>query len=544
MKFIRLLTVFFALFGAVYADESIILDRLNGILLLGDWNLVHSAESTEGVKSIDVDLFKKNSSFLGELNAQYIGQPLTKSSMQALNQSIVDYYAKNHQPLVVVNTPKQEITNGVLKLVVTEARLGEVRCVGNENFSSKQLSNYIRTKPGHPISAKEVREDMAFMNQNPFRRTDAVFVPGRSPGITDLELLTVDQWPYRIYAGADNTGTIATDRNRIFAGLNLGKTIIPDTEVSFQYTSAPNIHRYYSLTGLVRVPLPWMRHTLQAFGGYASVRPDSGVAALNPAGKSWSVDLRYRIPIFEGATDFLQSLVFGYDFKESNTNLFFGGRNDYHGLADINQLMVGFDVGASTKMRKVNFTAELYYSPSHITNHNNTESFQTLRYGAHAQYAYLKMTHGFCQKISGGWSFSYDLSGQVASTNLLPSEQLSMTGYHAVRGFEERILDLENGGILNVTLETPRVSPARYFGWTRTYDELYLLAFFDTGLGCNHKLAPGEPGFQSLGSIGPGLRYELSRFCSAHLDYGFQLWHSGFNSITDSRYNFGLSISY
>ncbi len=532
--------------GQLSAEETVILEKLRGIVLLGNWDLVqpHSIRMVDGIESVDVDLISSNTGFMAQLDKTYVGKPLTTTSLQAMKQSIADFYAQNRQPMVVVNAPQQEVTSGVLQLVVTQATLGEVRLSGNEYFSNTQLLNYIRTKPGQPIDSKTLREDMSFMNQNPFRRTDAVFVPGKFPGVTDLELLTIDRWPYRIYAGADNTGTIATNRNRIFAGFNLAKTIIPDTEVSFQYTQAPDVDNYYSLTGLVRVPLPWVRHTLQAFGGYAVVEPETGVADLAPRGKSWSVDLRYRIPIFEGSTDFLQTFVVGYDFKESNTNLFFGGSPDYYGIADINQAMIGYDLGVSSKFRKISFTAELYGSPSSITNHNTNQAFQSLRYAAKAAYAYLKVTHGLSQQIAGGCRVSYDIMGQVASTNLLPSEQLSMTGYHAVRGFEERILDLDNGAVVNVTFETPRVSLAKFFGSKKTYDELYLLAFFDTGFGGNHELVPGEDAFQSLGSIGPGVRYDFSRYITAHFDYGVQLWHSGFDNITDSRYNFGVSLSY
>jgi hemolysin activation/secretion protein len=518
--------------------------EVRGIALVGNSGLIRpSSQTTEGVSSVKVNLIDGDTQFMRSLDRQFVGQPLTKETIQAIKQTVADHYSKSNQPFAVVNVPRQEITNGVVQVVVTEARLGEVRFKGNEHFSNGQLQSYIRTKPGHPIDAKEIREDMAFMNQNPFRRTDAVFVPGQSLGLTDLELLTVDQWPYRIYAGADNTGTIATDRNRIFFGFNLGKTNVKDSEVSFQYTQAPDTDRFYSLAGLVRVPIPYFRHTLQAFGGYTAVKPQSGLDDLRPEGKAWSVDLRYRIPIFETGAKFLQSLVFGYDFKESNTDLIFGGSSDYYGLADINQFMIGYDLGASTKMRKVSLTAELFISPSSITKHNNSHSFKTLRDGANATYAYLKVTQSLAQQWNG-WKLSYDFTGQVASTNLLPSEQLSMTGYHAVRGFEERILDLDDGGILNVTVETPRFSPARLLGAKKTYDELYLLAFFDMGMGCNHTLTPGEKRLNSLGSIGPGIRYEFGRYCSAHLDYGFQLWHNGFDTVTDSRYNFGVALSY
>jgi hypothetical protein len=121
---------------------------------------------------------------------------------------------------------------------------------------------------------------------------------------------------------------------------------------------------------------------------------------------------------------------------------------------------------------------------------------------------------------------------------------MTMTGYNAVRGFEERILNLDNALLANLTVEAPHFSPAYWLGWCKHYDDLCFLAFFDTGLGCNHHVRHEKCSFQSLGSLGPSVRYELSRYASAHLDYGFQLWHDGFHSLTDSRYNFGLIFSY
>lgn len=528
-------------------SQNVILEELRGILLLGDWNLVRKEpiDEIEGVEAKEVDLLSRKKNFLVDLQYQFVGKPLTQTTIQEIKGRIADFYESENQPLVVVSTPKQEVTKGVLQLVVNEAKLGEIRCKGNNYFTSNLLRSYIQAKPGKPIVADELVKDLAFMNHSPFRRTDAVFTPGAKPGIADLELITIDRWPYRFYVGADNSGTISTERNRLFLGVNLGKTIVKDSEVSYQYTTAPNGNRFYSHTASVRVPIPWfgLRHTAQAFGGYASVNPSMNGSGIKSSGESWYVDLRYRIPIYDDM-DLLQELVFGYDFKESNTRTKGPGGLDHYGLADIDQFSIGYNLGMRNRLRKISLNIELFGSPAHFTNHNNTKSFQTLRDQANAQYAYLKFVHSLLQEISSGWRFSYNLSGQVSSTNLLPSEQFTMTGYNGVRGFEERVLNLDNAALLNLTIETPHCSPAYWMGWCKHYDDLYIAVFFDSAIGGNHETGVGEPKFQSLGSIGPTVRYELSQYCAAHLDYGFQLWHTGFNPETDSRYNFGLVLSY
>ena len=311
--------------------------------------------------------------------------------------------------------------------------------------------------------------------------------------------------------------------------------------MSFQYTASPNVNRFYAYTGLFRIPFPW-RHTLQGYGGYTKVHPNTETHKLYQRGVSWQVDLRYRIPLFE-VPNLLQEVVLGYDFKETNNDILFSGENIFHGDADINQFMVGYELGNRDRRRKITFQAELYGNPGGMTTQNKNSSYQKLRYEAQSRYVYLRINQSLMQESISGFFLSYNFSGQIATTNLLPSEQLTMTGYNAVRGFEERILNLDNAAILNLTMELPHFSPAHLMGFKR-YDDFYIHIFADAGLGGNHKQMPGEHCFYSLGSVGPGARYQFGRYCSARFDYGVQLWHQNFNPVTNSRYNFGLVLSY
>jgi hemolysin activation/secretion protein len=204
---------------------------------------------------------------------------------------------------------------------------------------------------------------------------------------------------------------------------------------------------------------------------------------------------------------------------------------------------LGYEFGFRRKDNRVSLTAEVYANPGGITYANKNRFYEKIRYNAKNQYVYLKMAHSLAVKSCLGW-FTYDMTGQLSTTNLLPSEQFTMTGYNAVRGFEERILNLDNAFILNVAYQTPHWSPAKAFGFCRASDEFYLLAFFDGGIGGNHSPAHGEASFKSLASVGPGVRYQIDRYFTARFDYGFQIGHQGFHNPSDSRYNFGMILSY
>ena len=240
----------------------------------------------------------------------------------------------------------------------------------------------------------------------------------------------------------------------------------------------------------------------------------------------------------------MQTLIVGYDFKETNNWIKEGGEKIFDATADINQFMIGYELGYKTDKEKVTLVVEAYGNPGGITTKNETDDYEQLRFEASSQYVYLKLDHSYAIQAQGGWWFSYDIAGQLSSANLLPSEQFNLTGYDAVRGFEERSLLLDNAVVMNVTFETPHWSPARAWGGKKYGDDLYFLAFIDGGVGANHQRAPGEKRLKTLGSVGPGIRYQFSRYVTARLDYGFQLWHRGFLNPTHSRYNFGLIVSY
>jgi hemolysin activation/secretion protein len=206
--------------------------------------------------------------------------------------------------------------------------------------------------------------------------------------------------------------------------------------------------------------------------------------------------------------------------------------------------MIGYNLGHATAHHKLSLTAELYGSPGGMSFGNRTKKMEAFQYGANSQYLYFKLSHSLAYRFGYFW-LSYDINGQIANQNLLPSEQLTLSGYNGVRGFEERIVNVDNGVLLNLSLETPRVSIGKWAGWSkRSFDELYFLAFFDYGFGANHKHSHDEQKTVLLASLGPGVRYQIDRYFTLRFDYGFQLFHHGFYNPTHSRYNFGLITSF
>jgi hemolysin activation/secretion protein len=525
-----------------FQSEGVVIDSLKGIVFLSNWEQAREEPGTKiyGVQTQGALLLSQNPGFLKQLEREFVGKPLTQEAVWKLRADVAQFYCAQGQPFVVVGVPRQNLSKGILQVVVQEPILGKVVVKGNSCVSPQKLKNFVRLSSGEPIDSLKLVQDLYRMNQNPFRRTDAIFRPGENPGVADLELATVDRWPYRFYMGADNTGTIATERDRLFFGFNFGKTVVEDAEISYQFTCSPNWNRFSAQTALFRIPFP-AHQTFVAFGGYCQVQPELKDGNSEKS-TSWQVDGRYRIPILTH-TSFLQEFIFGFDFKQVLGKIKKRGVVQFDNLADIDQFMIGYDIGHRSPRHKVTLVAELYAAPGGMSHGNTTDKFLVFRPESGPQYAYFKLSHSFAYKFKRFW-LSYDIQGQAASKNLLASEQFTLTGYHAVRGFEERIVNVDNALLVNLTVQSPRFSLAKLaLGSRRSFDELYFLAFFDLGYGGNCHLDVGESRSVSLGSMGPGVRYQIDRYLSLRFDYGFQLWHEGFFNPTHSRYNFGLNIS-
>ena len=94
------------------------------------------------------------------------------------------------------------------------------------------------------------------------------------------------------------------------------------------------------------------------------------------------------------------------------------------------------------------------------------------------------------------------LDVQLASTPLLPLEQIAMGGRYSVRGYRENQLVRDDGIIGSVEARVPVV---RNTAWA---DAVELASFVDAGTAWNTKIATPDP--RTLYSIGLGVRWALT----------------------------------
>ncbi|MEX0652872.1 MAG: ShlB/FhaC/HecB family hemolysin secretion/activation protein [Phycisphaeraceae bacterium] len=510
----------------VEGDTTPLVDALQGLRFVPAADQVQRAgrDDVTGVEAPDLPLLQSDA--FARRMARYLSQPVSERTVNAIRRDVVLYHRQQGRPIVDVYTPEQDITTGVVQFVVVEGQLGEVRAVGNQHTSSDRLTSAIRTEPGQPIATGSLLADLDWINLNPFREVDAVFVPGAEPGQTDLELRTEDRFPLRLYTGYENTGVDVTGEDRLFAGFNWGDafSLGRDHQLNYQYTTSDDLDKFRAHALSYFVPLPW-RHTLSFYGSYA----ESDAAVTDPfnlEGQAWQTSLRYGIPL-QPTPRYRHELTFGFDFKQSNSNLFFGGTEIFDTTTDVVQASVGYQGSLRDAYGATTAGATLFFSPGQLSNRNRRDRFEAARVGADPEYAYVRLTAERATRLPADFLWLIRGEAQLASDNLLASEQLGVGGYRTVRGYPERVANGDRGFWISTEVRTPAVAPLRLAGVTRFDDQLQFLGFYDFGQVSPTDRMPGEADRARLSSTGVGLRYSVDDVLALRYDYGFRLSDRG-----------------
>ncbi|MES2344451.1 MAG: ShlB/FhaC/HecB family hemolysin secretion/activation protein [Chlamydiota bacterium] len=532
--------------------EEVIVERMKGLVLLGDLANIESYSHVEGVVVKELSIPGGDLALIERLRPLIIDQPLTEKKISDIKREIVSYYQQNDHPVMTVMVPEQEVTDGVLHVVIVESKVGKVTAKGGNYFSPARMQNKFHLHEGDLINTDDLLSTVAWVNQNPFRQTNIVFSPGSNSSTTDIEIITNDRTPLRVYIGGDNTGNHYTGRNRWYAGFNWGDVFGLDQTLSFQYTTSSDFHDFQGYTANWTIPLPW-RNILTFFGGYSQVHPDiSRFGNTHIKSKGWSAQasVRYVIPFGKTYGIFLQNFQAGYDYKATNNSLEFNGSEVETHVAHVSQFLASYYAAYTPGPHKINADIDIYFSPGNWFGDENKKAFNRLERGAKTSYIYTRLALGD-EFLFSKYNFGVYALGraQFSSSTLVPSEQFGLGGYDTVRGYEQRVVNYDNAFNANLEIRAPSFSLLKLFGAKYRTDTLTFLAFIDYGIGWPHDQQGVDsqnhldPKSQNLLGIGPGLRYKIGPWFYARVDYGFPLIHVNGKDLAPVL-DFGLLCSY
>lgn len=479
-----------------------------------------------------------------KLMEKFLDKPIGPLFAQVITDAVTAYYRGIRRPFVRVTVPEQDITSGIVQVLVVEGRIGRIGVEGAQWFGEGQYRDALGQKAGERIDLERLQADIDWLNRNTYRRATILTAPGSEVGTTDVVIRTEEEFPLRFTAGFENTGNPATHENRVTAGIEWGNLFDRGHILGYRLIGDPDFDRLTSHSIYASIFLPW-RHvlTLNAGRTESSSQPLIG---FDLDGESADASARYLVPL-RGGPGFSHEATVGFDFKRANNFLAFGVIQVFDTTSEIAQFSLGYNGSADDRFGVTRFNAALFMSPGNLTGNNRDEDFEAQRASARAKYAYFR---GLVERNTAlpwpGASWNVRATAQLASENLLPSEQLSFGGYQSVRGFGESIAVRDIGFLLSNELRSPPFGGElfRSLGLPLLEERVQALLFLDYGVGRAHDEQPGERSRVRLASFGPGLRFALGRHVSARLDFGVWRGHSGIDNPRRENVHFGIQVSF
>ena len=453
---------------------------------------LNPAVETEGFSEAEIATITK-------IAAGAIDQPVSLRSLDRLTTKLETAFRSSGRAFVKVSLPPQEITSGVIAIVICPARAGSILVAGKPSFGMRFAANAFRTVPGKELSGDVVMEDLDWINLNPLRRASISYRDGLAPDSIDLKLRLRADKPWRAYTGIDNQLSDNLGDERVFLGFQYADLFSLDHRVTAQYTSSLDSTSLVGFSGIYQVPLP-IRHLIDASLGYTESESDSE-GPIDQSGQFSRAALVYRVPLPRWKS-ISQEWRAGMELRA----------NDYLFSNNTSKKVRFFNLEVGRKGRRydslgyTSMDASLVYSPGQGVLGSNDADFISLGAdGAESLVAKLELERTL--KLGKNAILLGRCRSQWADSNLLSSDQISAGGFGLVRGFDESVGYASTGLVTTVELQS------RKFHTTKAGD-YQAVTFFDAAFLNRDQVDD----IGQLTSTGVGLRWRYADYLSARLD--------------------------
>ncbi len=364
---------------------------------------------------------------------------------------------------VYVDIPEQQVAGGVVRLAVTEGRVASLRITGARYFSNGWIRDQVpEVEPGRvPRLAVFQQQLRQVGTRSADRLVTPVLRPGQAPGTVDVELKVQDKLPVNGSVEVNNRNVPNTTSSRVSASLRYDNLWQRDHSLGLQYNVAPEDPDETSVLAASYVFRP--KGSGLSFAVYG-VKSDSDIAVavsdLNVIGQGTIIGGRMVVPL-PSAGGFIQGLSLGFDYKDFDEAIRFGGDPDdpddlitpvsylnwsatWNGAFIGERQTQGLEFGLNFGLRNVA---------------NDTPEFEDRRFKGRANYVYLTAGYDLTRQLPWGTSLYLGLNGQVTPQPLVPNEQFNAGGLDTVRGYFESELLGDYGLQAQVEWRSPNVGP-------------------------------------------------------------------------------------
>lgn len=468
----------------------------------------------------------------------YTGPDRQFADVQRARQALEALYREAGFGSLQVLLPEQALTQGVVRFLVVEPRLGRVLIEGVQHFGEDNVRRALPTlREGEPLNTRALGANLRLANESPSRRMALSLQAGQSAQTLDARLEVADEKPWRVFASLDNSGTRETGRSRLAFGWQHANVLDRDQVVTAQLTTSPEQPDKVGIIGLgYKLPLYARGDSINVFAGYSSVESGALQGLFSVNGKGRIGGARYNQSLAgEGA--YQHKLAWGLDWRRFDSNTEFAGGGSLGG-SRYTLLPASLAYQAQWQGPQWSFEGSATLSANLRGGADLAQAAG--RAQARQHYRIARLDGHVYFRPQAGWTAHLALFGQYSADALPPGEQFGLGGVGSVRGYGERVQVDDKGLGLNLEAYAPDV--AARLGWAGW--SLRGLAFYDAGQLRRNLALPGERPRSTLAGAGLGLRLAWRQSVSLRLDMARALREGGGERKGDHRVHAALIASY
>ncbi|WP_374090777.1 ShlB/FhaC/HecB family hemolysin secretion/activation protein [Methylomicrobium lacus] len=471
----------------------------------------------------------------------FLGPKKNIESVDKAREALENLYKAKGYQTVSVDIPEQDVKNGVVYLQVVEGKVSRLRVNESRYFSLGAIKAGVpELAEGKTPNLPEMQKQLAALaKQSEDRKITPILRAGDTPGTLEVDLKVKDEMPLHGRVELNGRNTSATTRTRLVSSLRYDNLWQKFHSASLMYQVSPENNEEVDVwAGTYAMPLFDSDTRLVFYGvGSSSNAQIASAGALNVIGQGSIYGVRLVKPLMN-LDNYFHSLTLGMDYKDFQENLNLVGSDtlstpityapfvaQYSGTVRGEKSIAAFDVGAHFSVRGVG---------------NDQKEFESKRYLAKSNYAYLSGNLNFRHDLPYGMEFASRFSGQIADSPLISNEQFSLGGAQSVRGYYETQALADNAIQGSLELYSPRIVPD---DWD-FFNKFQALVFVDAGRGWIKKALPGNASGYTLASAGMGLHFNIGKLFSGLLDVGIPFISQQKIMSGDPRLHFTLATEF
>ena len=379
--------------------------------------------------------------------------PITFDDLQRACDAIVALYRKAGFTVQAI-VPPQKIADGVVRILVTEAKLGKVLIDtpdGAVRFSKERAAEYITyaNPPGDPLNTEALEKALILLNEVPGVFAKSTLEQGDKDGETNVRvLMSPPKRNWNARGELNNYGSRTTGANQGVVGFNyLNPTGIGDTV---------GLNAIYSegsqyVQGNYSLPIHPSGLRVGVTGTYLNYKNVSNYATNGSTGDAWTTGLSAAYPLIRARGTNLNASL-NYDIKSYNNKQLV--TNTVQSSYNIKNLSAGLSgnhldgfLGGGITAGSVTVTAGYL----DITNRGVANN-----YGIFTPANFTKTSFSLNRNqqasADGSTTLYASVSGQLASTDLNSAEQFYLGGPYAVRAYPVAQSPGSQGGLATIEL--------------------------------------------------------------------------------------------